>query len=407
MSVSILIIVGCNDSETTRSESGFTIDSSQQQILEEDIIHSDSIIPLSDLLHNQSVERRQIKSSTSVSRLNISYKSNFERIKQRIFELKQEEYKIDPNELRRLIKKKHSDDISMEIVSELSPSQFFSLFTENDIMVSGDQYYTNGSRIAWVSPFVAHSPISGMLIPYPWHARNYYGISIVQNMYTPSHPDDDKPRPGDRPFAGYMYISHFKQSIDPIHKLKLYSSLDIGVIGPASFGGRFQRAFHQKEPKDWIIQIENDVIVNYNIQLEKSLFSSRFFQFDLMGALQAGTVYDNASAGAQIIFGRINPFMHSFIKDDYNNHKFDLFFILNYRYQHNWYDATLQGGLINKTSPYVLNEDLVIKNVKRGSATMNLRYGHSGMEFGFYYIGPEFVNAQSHRWWRLCLTFGF
>ncbi|MBI9033310.1 MAG: lipid A deacylase LpxR family protein [Bacteroidales bacterium] len=398
---------GCNHSDTKNTESFNTKKDATKLYADSLDVVTDTNCTDIDTRLFKSIKRGRIKPLHSNTELNISHHTDFKRIHQRVIHLKKKEYQYDPNELRGLIRKKLFNEISLETISELSPHQFFSLFTENDIMVSGDLYYTNGSRIAWTSPWVAHSPVSAFLIPYPWHARNYYGISIVQNMYTPSHPDDDKPRPGDRPFAGYMYISHFKKSIDTKRKLKLFSSIDVGIIGPASFGGRFQRAMHQKEPKDWIIQIENDFILNYKLELEKTLIHSRYFQFDLMGGIQAGTIYDNVSVGAQVIIGRINPFMHSFIKDDYNNHKFDLFFKINYLHQQIGYDATLQGGLINKSSPYMLSAEQVLNRVEKASITMNLRLGHNGMEFGFYHIGPEFIEAQSHRWWRLCLTFGF
>ena len=55
------------------------------------------------------------------------------------------------------------------------------------------------------------------LLPYPGNSSDYFGISLVQNMYTPTNPDLGEIMINDRPFAAYLYLGHFKISNEALN----------------------------------------------------------------------------------------------------------------------------------------------------------------------------------------------
>jgi hypothetical protein len=124
------------------------------------------------------------------------------------------------------------EDEAFYAISYTSTNRYIGVNFDNDIFNNTDYYYTNGFRIDYVTPIFASSPLSFSMLPYRKYSMNYHGMTIVQNMYTPTNPDVSLVLDGDRPFSAYLYLGHFKNTLSNDHKYRQYSELDIGLIGP-------------------------------------------------------------------------------------------------------------------------------------------------------------------------------
>ena len=65
------------------------------------------------------------------------------------------------------------------------------------------------------------------------------------------------------------------------------------------------------------------------------------------------------------------------------------------------YDATLQGGLFNRGSPYVLTSPQVRRNIMRADVGVVLDMGRWALEATRTYVSREFIGGLSHQWVEL------
>ena len=71
------------------------------------------------------------------------------------------------------------------------------------------------------------------------------------------------------------------------------------------------------------------------------------------------------------------------------------------------YDATLQGGLFNHSSPYTISSGDVSRLVFQGSAGLVFSYGGFQLKGEQFILSPEFRDGWWHKWVSIGLTFSF
>ena len=130
----------------------------------------------------------------------------------------------------------------------------------------------------------------------------------------------------------------------------------MGVVGAAASGKWMQvtihRALRNIEPYGWDNQIHNDVILNYEVEDERQLFATKGFLLSTYADLRGGTLSDKAGLGVTAMLGKFSsPFQSSFSVKS----RFRLYFYDQPMLNAIGYDATLQGGVFNRTSPYVIS----------------------------------------------------
>ena len=152
----------------------------------------------------------------------------------------------------------------------------FSIFFENDLFADTDQHYTNGLKLAWVSPDLSeyrdstglpdwsHALIDRLpFINEPGLQRNI-GVSIGQNIYTPADITRRDLIRDDRPYAGWLYGSV------AFHNRK-QAWLDVievqgGMVGPLSFAEQAQNLVHDlrgiDQARGWDHQLKNEPGLN-------------------------------------------------------------------------------------------------------------------------------------------------
>jgi hypothetical protein len=141
---------------------------------------------------------------------------------------------------------------------------FYSLTFENDIFGGTDRDYTNGVRIAYTSrrndlPLwgrVARDNLRWLTDAQDW----YVAYAAGQNMYTATDISDPTPPAGDRPYAGFLYVSAaiIADRGDRLDTI----ALDVGMVGPSSLAEQSQKLVHEiggfQEPRGWDTQIRDE-----------------------------------------------------------------------------------------------------------------------------------------------------
>jgi lipid A 3-O-deacylase len=268
---------------------------------------------------------------------------------------------------------------------------------ENDVFSGTDIYYTQGMCLEYVAPWMKKSPL-GKILVHPRFKDIRYGLNIHHDGYTPSSISSDEILYGDRPFAACLFLQSFLIATDPEKKQRFSSTASIGVIGPAAGGMEMQvgihKWLHDITPHGWPNQIQNDLVLNYQAGYEKQLFSySHIFSMDIDAMARAGTLSDKAAIGTTIILGYFDfPYAVG------RTHHFRI-----YAYEHPsvniiGYDATLQGGLFNKTSPYTIPANDITR------ATFENRFGfvliHRNVHLEYFQsmLSSEFRTGNYHVW---------
>jgi hypothetical protein len=297
----------------------------------------------------------------------------------------------------------------------LSHDRSFRINFDNDIFDNTDRYYTNGIRFDFISPFLKQSPLSWLMLPYWGKGINYYGLSIGQNMYTPSTTKVGGIHYGDRPYAAYLFLGSFKISNDPGKRFRQTSELDLGVIGPLAFGDFLQKTVHSNlptnsEPLGWEYQIQNDVILNYNLTYEKGILSTRRVELNLNGVGSLGTLYTNMGGGFQFRTGKMNSYFgtYGFSRNKLNKvagySKFQAFLFVTSLGRLVGYDATLEGGMFNKSSIYTLNSKEISYLTYQGTLGFTLSYEGFRLDVEQFLLSPEFHGCAWHKWVHIGLT---
>ncbi len=225
---------------------------------------------------------------------------------------------------------------------------------DNDYFSARDQQYTEGVNLEVCSPALKKNPLTWLLInPHFGHTR--YGLGIEQAGYTPDnlHVEDQNQ---DRPYSGTLFLKTFLLATDTVKKQRWATTLSTGVIGEIAQAGEIQdeahKLLHNVIPPGWEYQVANDVIVNYQVDYEKQILAYlNFVSLDGDISARAGTLSDKAGIGVTALVGYFeSPFSQIYRKTG----KFHLYMYDRPELDVIGYDATLEGGVFNHTSPYTI-----------------------------------------------------
>ncbi|MAZ94272.1 MAG: hypothetical protein CMF58_07595 [Lentimicrobiaceae bacterium] len=279
-------------------------------------------------------------------------------------------------------------------------SRYLSINFDNDIFNNTDYYYTNGVNISLVTPFAHSTLISKILLGIKSADINYFGFSLKQNIYTPVNPDKPEVSIGDRPFSAFLTFGNFRHSYGYKKLLSLKSELSLGIIGPASLGGTVQSSIHNIEPIGWENQINNSLAINYEIEIEKGIFSNPHFEINAIAGANMGTVFNKLSGGLYLRFGSFSPVYRGI-----SNKSFQYWIFIKGKSNLVLYDATLQGGIFSNNNKYTLSSSEINTHVFNASIGLAVFYNNIGLELHNFYMTPEFRTAYDFRWGRIKLIF--
>ncbi len=291
--------------------------------------------------------------------------------------------------------------------NNINSDRYLRINHENDSYSGTDKYYTQGVNIEITSPALNKYWISRLLVT-PGYDYVRYGIGGEHEGYTPRYIDRSEILPNDRPFAACWFVKTFQVSIDTIDKQRFSTTLSAGVIGPAALGNELQTIIHRALgntiPNGWHNQIRNDAILNYQVNYERQLVSAgKYFMIDAGGMVRVGTLSDKATVGMTLMAGYFeSPYSATVLKGKdlrvYAYERPEVSFV--------GYDATLQGGMLNRQSPYVISPGDIQRITFMNRMGVVLNYRRLTLEYFQVYLTPEFSGGTYHTWGGVQLGVG-
>jgi lipid A 3-O-deacylase len=287
----------------------------------------------------------------------------------------------------------------------MSPAEsLLRLHYGNDYFTGSDEYYTQGMNLEFISPALKRNPLSRLLI-IPKENNNQLGLAIEHNAYTPTSISFNKILYGDRPFAASLLLKTFAGSSRPLKRYRITSSLSLGVIGKAAGAHQIQQTIHKwindTDPQGWQYQIKNDLIMNYELGIEKNIFQSKHFLLNGMASARVGTLNTKFSVGGTMMLGKLNSEISSIFSTIHVLQKQKFTFHLYAQPVINTvvYDATLQGGIVfNRDSPYTLTNKEIEHFTLQGNTGLVFTLGYFNIEYFQSILSKEFTTGHHHRW---------
>ncbi len=289
----------------------------------------------------------------------------------------------------------------------ITSKSYFRFQYDNDFFTKEDRYYTQGIGFEYVHPGLRAFPVNRLLLK-PANSSIVYGLAFNIFGYTPTSILSDSILYGDRPYAAAISIKTFAAATDTVHKKRIASSINIGVIGPAGLGNEIQTNIHRwlnnPLPKGWHTQIQNDIILNYQVNYEKQLSATDKFLLNAAAELRVGTLDNRFSGGFNFMTGNFNDPYHPTV---YRKKKIEYYFYGQGRAHVVGYDASLQGGLFNRKNPYIIP----LKDIERfkfqADAGIVVNFKKLYLSYSQSFITKEFKTGKLHRWGGFNIGFNF
>ena len=293
------------------------------------------------------------------------------------------------------------------VFTSMGREAYFRFHYDNDFFTATDDYYTQGITLEFAHPALKKNPLNRLLIQ-PKQATIFYGIRADHYGYTPSTIRSEAILYGDRPFCSNLSVSFFAMATDTLRRSRITTTLVAGVMGPAAGSEDMQKAIHRWldniPPLGWQHQIKNDLILNYHLDYEQSIWmAGHWLLVNASAGARIGTHTNRVKAGFNAMIGRFNdPYRIAATKNKWYGYVYA-------RGQSglNLYDATLQGGLFNRSSPYVIAAADLTRLTFQGDFGFVLGIGKVYLEYCQSFITKEFDTGAAHRWGGIRIGAGF
>ena len=289
---------------------------------------------------------------------------------------------------------------------KINDSSYFRFHYDNDYFTSSDENYTQGYSFEVVLEVLKKNPLNYILLNNS-NASQQFGLSLDHIGYTPFNIGSAEIQEDDRPFASAIVMKIFKINTNAARKSRLISALRLGLIGPGAFGKEMQVGIHEATgntiPQGWKNQIKNDAVVNYEVIYQKQIFAvPRNFSLQYEASSNLGTLNTNASVGVVAMAALFNnPFSNN------QNRKFQIYIYSKPQVNLIGYDATLQGGLFNRKSPYTIASSDIERFVGQHNFGLVIQTKTLYFEYTSTDITREFSTGKSASWGGIKVGFTF
>ena len=273
----------------------------------------------------------------------------------------------------------------------------------NDLFAQTDYYFSNGLDLGYIRK------AQNSILFKDLNLVSFDHFSVVQDFFTPTDIDIDTILPEDRPYAAYLYGAYQKHLFAKEQNVYLNLEALGGIIGPGALGRHLQTFTHEisppsKPPQGWNNQVVNDLVLNFNLGFEKGLYQNKYFLINAFSKARLGTLYTDLSVGARIRVGKSNDFFKSYKTLTFEKpENWQLYFELKPSFKTVAYNATLQGGVFNATSPYLIDASDISRLVGVIDLSLNASYKNFFFNGTFTWNSQEFESATPHQW----ITVGF
>ena len=267
---------------------------------------------------------------------------------------------------------------------------------DNDFFTATDRYFTQGIVVEVVTPALGRLPTRRLLIA-PRGSVSRFGLAYEDDGYTASDLKASQILRNDHPYAGTRQVRAFSIATDAAKGQRVSSSLNLGIIGQGAGGEAVQTFIHRHTgntiPQGWGNQIRNDVILNYEASLERrAVQRGSHLLLTGFGVARLGTYNTAATLGTVLMAGRIGAQFNEAVEQ-----RREFFFYAKPQLNVVGYDATLQGGLFNRSSPYVISASDLSRIVYRQQIGVVYRSRRRSVEY-YQTLGTrEFRAGLAHR----------
>ncbi len=283
---------------------------------------------------------------------------------------------------------------------------------DNDAFFDIDYYYTQGAHISHINPGLRKNPLRHISFRLK-SADTYYGIGLVQEIFTPKDILDTLLNSIDRPYAGTLFLRSFFVSSSPQKKLRLTTQIDLGVLGPLSGAGQAQKLIHHwtasRPPEGWDFQINNRPYINFNALIDKELITlSQKADFSANSRLRTGNIHNDLTLGGTLRLGRFNNQFkgYNLANQKYiETHDSQMFIYGGANTTFVLYNATLMGGIIPPKSEHEFNLSEIKKFVSEIYLGIQLIYEHFGLRAKVNWKTREFELGEKHAWGSISFFF--
>ncbi|BFG71147.1 hypothetical protein KACHI17_20280 [Sediminibacterium sp. KACHI17] len=229
-----------------------------------------------------------------------------------------------------------------------------SFTTDNDafLLKKKDAYYTNGFFIQY--RFTDTATVK----------KKVHALEIGQMIFTPLSKKESI-ADIDRPYCGYLF-TRYSQTIASSNDAVFQWHGTLGVIGSASLAEKLQNEYHKLlgflRFKGWEYQVRNAIGLDAGVSYAFTAASYNDL-FKIVPIVQAnvGTTFNNAKVGLLFSAGSFEKNNSSILFNtrvnngtSVPNKKTEIFLYAYPSITYQAYNATLQGGLLNKGTGAVL-----------------------------------------------------
>lgn len=284
----------------------------------------------------------------------------------------------------------------VSVMRDVASQRYFRWNYENDMFVFTDFNYTQGYNFELVTPKLVKNPLNFLLIKFA-NDNNKFGLSIEGIGFTPEDIVSHVIEVGDRPFSSATVIKSFVIATNKSKKFRLSSGLSLGMIGQSTLGKETQVAIHKLTgsaiPNGWKHQIRNDFLINYQLDFEKELLNLNFAVLSGDAKMKLGTLFSNTTLGCNLVVGKY----HSALSDTADR-PFQFYGFIQPLINFIGYDANLQGGVFNSSSPYTIADKDISRLTFQCNYGLILKFRRIYFEFSQTYLTAEFASGSDVRW---------
>jgi lipid A 3-O-deacylase len=279
---------------------------------------------------------------------------------------------------------------------------------DNDFFTKSDEYYSQGITLDYVHPVIKRFPLAKLLWK-PYKTKAQYGVAFNLFGYTPTSILSDEILYSDRPFNANISLKIFLIQPDDVHKQQVSTAFSIGVMGPAAQGYEIQYNIHRwldnPLPHGWQHQIKNDIILNYQINYEKQIAgASNHFVLNSTSEIRLGTLNNKINTGLNFMVGNFNK---RYTAIGFDKKKVSYYLYGQSRVNLIGYDASMQGGLFNRKSPYTISASDITRLTFQADAGIIVNYKKLLLSYTQSFLTKEFRSGNYHRWGGITVGFAF
>ncbi|WP_258103642.1 lipid A deacylase LpxR family protein [Marinoscillum sp. MHG1-6] len=275
------------------------------------------------------------------------------------------------------------------------------LVLDNDLFTGNlylDQYYSSGiyPSIRFLGDSVNETKV-------------IRSLTLHHRLYTPRILSETDPKYRDRPYAG-VFSGSFSNEYYFESANYMKARLELGWLGPHSGVGAAQKAWHRTfgliPPNGWEDEIRDSPVINMELTGVKQGPGIQEFDLAHEATIQFGTVYNFIRYNPIIRGGIIRPYHQSVYtngvlgsrKADKAKIPVEAFFFYSPGLELVIYNATLQGNLIGKPSPFTVDPTRLVWQQRIGFMA-----SWSVMDLAVvgYWRRRENIEARTHNYIRL------